>query len=83
MATKYKRHRTFLEPLPSETDSYIAVDGMEFKIADCTTSVTLFFFQSEKEALEKVARLRKALDILERNIRQRAEEKARKANSGL
>jgi hypothetical protein len=63
-----KRTRTFLEAPGTGTDSYVAVEisenYAELKIADCTTTVTLWFdrIKGRKRMQNKVDRLQKALD---------------------
>lgn len=65
-------YRAFLEPPARSVDSYVHLDispegdWINLKIADCNRSVNLGFDPSyPKIALPKIAKLRKALDMVE------------------
>jgi hypothetical protein len=68
-------YRAFLEPPSRAVDSYVHVDissegdWINLKIADCSRSVNLGFDPEKTTAmLNKIAKLRKALDLVENAV---------------
>lgn len=69
------RVKYWLDADKAGTDSYVVIDDLTLKIADCRHNISLEFGfgqyvgRNKTEALLKVQVLRNALDVLERNIK--------------